>query len=263
MTVFLKEAPVGPRANSTDKKMIIATMVAGLFVFGNAAPVFAQEIKEKTQEKAQSVDAEKNVATISGGAYKSESISRADQVRSKLSLLVPNFDQVSGNIWRGSAPTRQAIQALKASGFKTIIDLRMSGMGTFTEGYNASNAGLHYVHIPLTFSKPPINKVAEFINIASNPVNQPVFIHCRQGADRTGTLIAIMRVTRDNWTFDKAYEEMRAHHFKSWLPNLKNVVAGYATDAKKKDLAVAVRKEQAEESKLTAGKAVASPNNGL
>lgn len=247
---------MGLRANSRERKFAKATLVAGLLLgstvfnvisFVGAAPALAQEANQIS---------ETNTAIVSGST-------RSEQVRSKLSPLVPNFDQVSNNVWRGSAPTRQAIQALKAAGFKTIIDLRMSGMGTFTEEYNASNAGLHYVHIPLTFAKPPINKVAEFINIASNPVNQPVYIHCRQGADRTGTLIAIMRVTKDNWTFDRAYNEMRAHHFKPWLPNLKNVVAGYATDAQKKDLSVAIRKEQAEESRLTAGKAPANTNSGL
>jgi hypothetical protein len=37
--------------------------------------------------------------------------------------------------------------------------------------------------------------------------NQPVFVHCKRGADRTGALIAVYRVSHDGRTAERALEE--------------------------------------------------------
>ena len=69
---------------------------------------------------------------------------------------------------------------------------------------------------------PTRKEIARFLEICDEPSLQPVFVHCKHGVDRTGAMIAIWRVAKENWSADKAYDEMRdlgfhkirVHHFK-------------------------------------------------
>lgn len=147
--------------------------------------------------------------------------------KAALAKAIPNFALVNQHIWRGGAPGKAGVAKLAQNGVKTIIDLRMTGVGTMAEEADAKALGLNYVHIPMTFNCPPVNTVAQFMHVATNPLNQPVYVHCRQGADRTGLLIGIMRITQDHWSYRQAYSEMRQHHFKPWFSNLSKMVANY------------------------------------
>lgn len=147
--------------------------------------------------------------------------------KGSLAKAIPNFALVNQHIWRGGAPGKAGVAKLAQNGVKTIIDLRMTGVGTMAEEADAKALGLNYVHIPMTFNCPPVNTVAHFMHVATNPLNQPVYVHCRQGADRTGLLIGIMRITQDHWSYRQAYSEMRQHHFKPWFSNLSKMVANY------------------------------------
>ncbi len=138
---------------------------------------------------------------------------------------ISNFDIVSEGLWRGAAPSNQAMQKLAESGVKTIVDLRLAGLGAEEEASRAKKLGIKYIHIPLGFMGPSLSKVAQFLNIVNDPANQPVFVHCRYGADRTGALVGVFRVIHDHWSCNQAYSEMRSHHFKPWLASLKRVVA--------------------------------------
>ena len=162
---------------------------------------------------------------------------------------ISNFDIVSEGLWRGAAPSNQALQKLADSGVKTIVDLRMAGQGAQEEASRAKKLGIKYVHIPLGFMGPSLFKVGQFLNIVNNPANQPVFVHCRYGADSTGALVAVFRVIHDHWSFNQAYTEMRSHHFKPWLASLKRMVARVGDSA-----------EVQKELKTLANKNVASSN---
>ena len=39
----------------------------------------------------------------------------------------------------------------------------------------------------------------------------PVFIHCRRGSDRTGTVLACYRISHDHWQNQKALEEAKTY----------------------------------------------------
>lgn len=137
---------------------------------------------------------------------------------------VNNFARVSDGIWRGAVPSTEALEHMSKSGIKTVIDLRMTGIGTIKESATSQRLGMKYIHIPMGFTAPNNDQVSQFLKIVTTPADLPVFVHCTQGADRTGTLVGIYRRLVQGWTFDRTYEEMKTHHFKPFLFGMKDLV---------------------------------------
>jgi len=121
---------------------------------------------------------------------------------------LPNFHLVSTQLYRGAQPRASGLQKLKALGVKTIVNLRGKDANARAESDNARALGLLYYNIPLPeFSKPPDEKVRQILGILNSAENQPVFVHCHHGEDRTGTIIACYRITHDGWTAAEAKKE--------------------------------------------------------
>lgn len=243
------------------KLFSISTLAFTLFF---SAPAFAQELVQESETAANAnclltlhdplplpdteADRNKNERTV-----KSLTSLDGSVIKEKMGSSIANFDQVSGSVFRGAAPGHDGMARLAATGFKTVVDLRMNGLGTLMEEREARELGLNYVHMPLTFNKPSLDKVAHFMNIIQDKKNQPVFVHCRHGADRTGTLFGIMRLTQDKWTFERTYQEMREHHFKPWFQNLKNMVASFSKQENVRLLSRAIKSDRAIQASLSAG----------
>jgi protein tyrosine/serine phosphatase len=119
------------------------------------------------------------------------------------------FTQVTPRLWRGPAPDEQELEGLASRGVKTVIDLRI--LPSKLEERTAKRLGMQYLNLPMGYFAPSPDSVATFLKIVSDDAKTPVFVHCRQGADRTGTLIAIYRRLVQNWTYEAAYEEMRTY----------------------------------------------------
>jgi protein-tyrosine phosphatase len=68
--------------------------------------------------------------------------------------------------------------------------------------------------------------------------NGKVFVHCRVGADRTGVMVALYRLTFSHWSMAQTLAEMRAFHYHHiWLPHLQRYVESFpATMASDRDL---------------------------
>jgi protein tyrosine/serine phosphatase len=63
---------------------------------------------------------------------------------------------------------------------------------------------------------PSDENVAKVLEYFADTKSGPVFVHCRRGADRTGTVIACYRITHDRWDNKKALAEARANGM-SWI----------------------------------------------
>lgn len=145
-----------------------------------------------------------------------------NSVLSKVSIS--NFEQVNDGILRGAAPSDKNLKLLAQSGVKTILDLRKPGSGVDHESELARRLGMDYIHIPLGFTTPAQDDMTRILSIMSDKRKQPVFLHCRQGADRTGMSIGMYRRIHDRWEFDRTYGEMRKHHFKPIFMTMKGAV---------------------------------------
>jgi tyrosine-protein phosphatase SIW14 len=113
-------------------------------------------------------------------------------------------------LWRGAEPSPVGLQELSARGVKLVIDLRESGQDTLREKQQAEQLGMKYANLPFKpFSAPTGEQVRTVLFLLMNRGNNVIFVHCRRGKDRTGTVIACYRIQHDGWKNAKALEEAR------------------------------------------------------
>ncbi len=147
---------------------------------------------------------------------------------------LPNFYPVNEVLYRGGQPTEAGVKELAKMGVKTIIDLRGADEKAKKEESWAQNAGLKFINKPLDNWRGPKNaKIEDIIAEINKPENQPVFVHCQRGADRTGTVIAVYRITHDNWTAQQANTEAKKFGFGWWQFWMKDYIFDYYRDFKK------------------------------
>jgi tyrosine-protein phosphatase SIW14 len=141
---------------------------------------------------------------------------------------VGNFHQLNQGVYRGAQPSTQGFQSLASLGIKTIIDLRESGGRAAAEQKVVEAAGMRYVNIPLNgHAAPTEDQVSKLLALLNEPSSGPVFVHCRRGADRTGTIMACYRISHDHWQNQKALDEAKANGM-SWTEMaMKHYVSAY------------------------------------
>jgi protein tyrosine/serine phosphatase len=97
---------------------------------------------------------------------------------------------------------------LKEMGVRTVVDLRRRGRITSVEERQARALGIRYHRIPLGHLVGPSRAAMDrVLEILSDPESWPVYVHCRRGCDRTGTVIACYRIVNDSWSAQRAIAE--------------------------------------------------------
>ncbi len=119
---------------------------------------------------------------------------------------LPNFRQVTPTLYRGAQPTAAGLARARDMGIKTVVNVRQSDDDRET----ARALGLTCEQRSMSAWSPCNEDVAWFLNLATDPQRQPVFLHCQHGADRSGYLIAMYRVVVQGWDRERAIEEMTA-----------------------------------------------------
>jgi protein tyrosine/serine phosphatase len=153
----------------------------------------------------------------------------AQEINRNVTAGIENFGKVNETYYRGSQPIADEFSELKRLGIKTIIDLREDSVKD--SGNLARAAGLQYINIPLTTKRAATNDQTEhFLRLVNDQANWPVFVHCKGGRHRTGEMTAIYRITRDGWTAEQAYDEMKKYDFEDsffYPRSLKKYVFSY------------------------------------
>jgi len=143
---------------------------------------------------------------------------------------IKNISNPADGIYRGARPVTEAeIIQLSQMGIKSILnlqggDLRIKSRKFIAkyepgelpekieeEKINSQNLGLTFFNTPLNSIKPVtiddnkrIDQALEFMN---DQRNQPVYVHCEHGVDRTGLLIALYKVKYLNIDPKLAHQE--------------------------------------------------------
>jgi uncharacterized protein (TIGR01244 family) len=144
-----------------------------------------------------------------------------------------NFYKVNERLYRGGQPKDGGVKKLADLGIKTIINLRGADEQTRAKEVEAKDAGIAYHNIPMPgLSRPTHEQVSRVMAIIEDEESGPVFIHCKRGSDRTGTIIAVYRIAHDDWTANKAMSEAKRFGL-SWVEfGMKDYISEYYRDRK-------------------------------
>jgi protein tyrosine phosphatase (PTP) superfamily phosphohydrolase (DUF442 family) len=151
--------------------------------------------------------------------------------RPKETQALPNFHKVTDYLYRGGEPSPEGMMQLKEMGVKTLIDLRAKTEAAHNEEELAKKLGMKYINMTMTSEAPTKKQVETLLATidSAREKNEPVLVHCAHGSDRTGCMIGIWRVARDNWSFDDTYKEMRKYWFGVKYDKLRNAVKERST----------------------------------
>ena len=134
----------------------------------------------------------------------SPAIAQVSTTRSEL----PRFQQVSERLFRGGQPREGGINKLRELGINTVINLRGASDRTRAEDAEVRASGLNYFNVALpNWARPQDSRVARILEVINAPESGRVFVHCKDGVDRTGLIVALYRITHDGWSSHQALAE--------------------------------------------------------
>lgn len=125
---------------------------------------------------------------------------------------IRNFSRVDATVGCGGATEPSAMADLRTQGFVSVVNLRLAtepGADIDAGRAAAEAAGMRYIHLPFDASAPTNAIVDRFLDVVSDPTNQPVYIHCGS-ANRVGGLWMVKRVLGDDWEIERAQTEAEA-----------------------------------------------------
>jgi tyrosine-protein phosphatase SIW14 len=142
---------------------------------------------------------------------------------------LPNFQKVDDHVYRGAQPTDSGFKDLAQLGIKTIVDLRDIGEHSqANEEKMVTGIGMRYVSIPMHgLSTPKGDKVAAVQALFNDTTSGPVFVHCKRGADRTGMVVAVYRISHDQWDNKRALTEAKSYGMSFFERAIQSYVMNY------------------------------------
>jgi protein tyrosine/serine phosphatase len=141
---------------------------------------------------------------------------------------LPNFHKVSENLYRGGQPSDEGIKKLAEMGIKTVISFRDRQSKVLREKKAAQENGLHFINLRLSnWFASRDDEIHKIIEIIRDPAHHPVFIHCKRGADRTGTVVAVYRMLHEGWTDKQANREAKLRGIGWWQVWMKDYIKAY------------------------------------
>ncbi|MDQ7822300.1 MAG: tyrosine-protein phosphatase [Candidatus Eremiobacteraeota bacterium] len=131
---------------------------------------------------------------------------------------LPNAGKLSEGLYRGAQPTKEGYKTLKDMGVKTVINFRTTAGEREKEAKELKKLGIGYVELPIEPGKRPTEEqMVQFLRTVKDGQNQPVYMHCKEGKDRTGVMAAVYRRVEEGWSADGAKKEMDNFGY-HWFP---------------------------------------------
>jgi tyrosine-protein phosphatase SIW14 len=139
-----------------------------------------------------------------------------------------NFSVVDDHLFRGAQPSAAGIEALKALGVTTIVDLIPPERIWEPEKAEAERNGIQYINVPMEpTGRPAPEQVNAILSVITNAPGK-VFVHCQAGRDRTGTVVACYRILQCQWTTEQALREADEFRMSRLADQMKEFVADFA-----------------------------------
>lgn len=142
---------------------------------------------------------------------------------------LPNFQKVNEHVYRGAQPSANGFRELAQLGIKTVIDLRLIGEHSQADEQKlVTNLGMRYISVPMAgMSTPKDDQVTAVLALLRDTTSGPVFVHCKRGADRTGMVVAVYRISQDGWENKKALSEAKSYGMSFFERAIQRYVMDY------------------------------------
>jgi protein tyrosine phosphatase (PTP) superfamily phosphohydrolase (DUF442 family) len=142
---------------------------------------------------------------------------------------VANFGRLAANLYRGANPEMGAYPSLRTFGIDTVVRFSTGDEFIAAEKARVESLGMAFISLPWRAADlPETNQVVSFLGLVRNHPEHTYFVHCREGVDRTGVMVALYRVAIDGWSTDQAIDEMKAFHYRYLLhPHLQSYVESF------------------------------------
>jgi tyrosine-protein phosphatase SIW14 len=124
---------------------------------------------------------------------------------------LPNFGEVTPNLYRGGQPGVDGLKTLQKLDIAIVVDMR--GGPNSDEMRAVEKLGMKYVSIPWHCPFPSDEPFLKFLKVIGQNPGKKIFVHCRLGNDRTGMAIASYRMAEEGWSADEAMKEMELYGF--------------------------------------------------
>ncbi|MCB9799373.1 MAG: tyrosine-protein phosphatase [Candidatus Omnitrophica bacterium] len=112
---------------------------------------------------------------------------------------IPEFSQMSSNLYRGGQPSKEGYAYLQSLGVKTIINFRHEKEVIERDRLLAEEYGMVQVSLPWTiYGEPKEEILTGFFDVLNRSEGRPVFFHCRRGSERTGVMAAMYYMKYEN-----------------------------------------------------------------
>lgn len=135
--------------------------------------------------------------------------------------------RVAAGLFCGAAPTEAALRALKAQGVRQVIDLRLRHETDCNEATLCKSLSLEYVSVPMGEALPDFPTVERLLALLCST---PAYLHCQQGCDRTGAIVALYRTVVQGTSLPQAGVELLRHGFDPRLKVLARDICFYTRE---------------------------------
>ena len=118
-------------------------------------------------------------------------------------LALDNCYRVSADLYRSEQPAQSDLPALKILGIRSVVSLYLF----FPDSRAFEQAGFRLFQHRMaagSLTEEDLRQVLALIRDAP----KPVLVHCWQGSDRTGAVVAAYRIAFQGWTQDQAIDEL-------------------------------------------------------
>lgn len=144
--------------------------------------------------------------SFAGAALAAEATDRPVQWAQPVALAgLPNLHRVTPTIFRSAQPGIDGLPGIESLGIRTVLSLRESN----ADAPLARRSNVDFLRHPLWTWDVEDDDVLAVLRVLTDAERQPVLLHCKHGADRTGLMIASYRVVVQGWSKQDALAEMK------------------------------------------------------
>jgi hypothetical protein len=126
---------------------------------------------------------------------------------------IANFGKVDDTVWRGARPDAGGAAWLVDAGVRSVINLELSDED---RAAFAPSPGIVLCHLPdwepLVLARVAEDRHIREVLAAIERLPKPVYVHCREGENRTGLAVAAYRLVVRGDPLEDVLSDLRSFH---------------------------------------------------